>query len=624
MQSVKEIDFQALTKDKTFYASPTSWGDKVLYFLLLDRFSDGNEKCSQGNTGAPAPKGKTPLYQAGDNGNAVANEADAVMWRNAGGNWNGGTLKGLTSKMGYLSRLGVSALWVSPLFKQVPRENTYHGYGIQDFLDVEPNFGNLADLREMVATAHEHGIHVILDIVLNHTGNVFSYAPDRYRMNNGGMDVRFDGRLYPVQGFNDAHGAATIPFQDLSNGTHPLGPDDAVWPRELQNPACFTQKGEIRNWDNYPEYLDGDFFNLKNVYHGSGTDSNYTPSPALQALCQVYKYWIAAVDIDGYRIDTVKHMEIGAMRFFISSIKEFALVVGKENFLLVGEITGGREMAVHILDETGLDAALGIDELQPALEGVVKGESTPATFFNLFRNSLLVGKDSHLWFKDKVVTMINDHDQVCKGQHKARFCADSDGATLILAALALNATTLGIPCIYYGTEQLFDGSGDGDGADRYIRESMFGGQFGAFRTKGRHFFDEDGYVYRELAKILKLREERLVLRRGRQYLREISGDGIGFGLPQKLGRRLQSVVAWSRILDGMEMVVAINTDPVNPRTAWVLVDSSVHPPGSRFSCVYSTDPAQITGETSVQSKGAGGGIAAIQLSVPAAGFVMWG
>jgi len=89
-------------------------------------------------------------------------------------------------------------------------------------------------------------------------------------------------------------------------------------------------------------------------------------------------------------------------------------------------------------------------------------------------------------------------------------------------------TTLGIPCIYYGSEQCFDGQG---GDDRYIRETMFGKNFRAFRSKDRHFFNKENPVYKELSKILSIRKEKIVLRRGRQYLREISGDGINFGFP---------------------------------------------------------------------------------------------
>ncbi|MFA7060543.1 MAG: alpha-amylase family glycosyl hydrolase [Pedobacter sp.] len=617
MERISDIDFATLFAGKRFQPSPLAWEDQVLYFLLLDRFSDDKEDGYKGNDGELVSGGHTPPYnQAIDNGNAVAASSDAAAWREAGGKWCGGNLQGLTSKIGYLKRMGVTALWLSPIFKQVSFQPTYHGYGIQDFLSVDPHFGTMADLREMVQTAHDNGIYVILDIILNHSGNVFSYAVE-----NGEPPWR--GGTYPVAGFNDMHGAPSLPFQNYLQNPLPVGRDDAIWPEEFQNPACFTQKGRIRSWDYDPEFREGDFFDLKDVNHGYGNADNYSPSQALINLCEVYKFWIANTDIDGYRIDTVKHMDIGATRFFVSAIKEFAQTIGKENFFLVGEITGGRERAFKTMDATGLDAALGIDDVQLKLEGLIKGETNPEEYFNLFRNSLLVRKESHVWFKNKVVTMLNDHDQVCKGENKARFCATGDGDKLALCALALNAMTLGIPCIYYGTEQRFDGQGNGNGADRYIRESMFGGSFGAFRSKDRHFFNENGELFRELAEILRLRDKKIVLRRGRQYLREISGDGVNFGLPRTMGGRMLSLVAWSRILDKSEMLLAINTGPDNARKAWVLVDAGLHPAGSRFKCVYSTNHADEGALVlSVQRKGAVGDIAAIELEVPAAGFVV--
>ena len=618
MERASEIDFAALCVGKKFQTSPQAWEDQVLYFLLLDRFSNGMEQGYKDNGGKPVKGGQTPAYNpAIDNGNAVATPADAASWRDAGGKWCGGKLQGLTSKIGYLKRMGVTALWLSPIFKQVSFQETYHGYGIQDFLSVSPRFGSVADLQKMVQTAHANGIYVILDIILNHAGNVFTYAVE-----NG--DPPWRGWAYPVAGFNDKQGAANFQFQNYLQNPLPVGRDCAVWPREFQDPACFTQKGRINNWDYDPEFREGDFFDLKDIHHGYGPDSSFSPSPALLNLCEVYKYWIAIADIDGYRIDTVKHMDIGATRFFVSAIKEFAQTIGKENFFLVGEITGDRERAFDTIEATGLDAALGIADVQLKLEGLMKGETNPEEYFNLFRNSLLVRKDSHVWFRDKVVTMINDHDQVCKGEHKARFCAEADGNKLVLGALALNAMTLGIPCIYYGTEQRFDGRGDGNGADRYIRETMFGGPFGAFRSKGRHFFDESSDLFRELSEILKLRDEKLVLRRGRQYLREISGDGISFGLPVIMGGRMQSVVAWSRILDKTEMVLAVNTDPDKPRKSWVLVDAGLHPAGSKLKCAYSTKHADEGALVlTVQKKGAAGEIAAVELEVPAAGFVVF-
>jgi glycosidase len=333
-------------------------------------------------------------------------------------------------------------------------------------------------------------------------------------------------------------------------------------------------------------------------------------------MCDVYKFWIAFADLDGFRIDTVKHMHPGATRFFVSVIDEFAMGLGKENFYLIGEITGGRQRAFTTLGLTGLDAALGIDDIPDKLEYLVKGFRNPSDYFDLFRNSELVNRESHTWFRNRVVTMFDDHDQVRKGNAKARFCADADAWRLLPSALALNATTLGIPCIYYGSEQFFDGSG---GNDRYLREAMFGGDFGAFRSRGRHFFNEDGPAYRALSRVLEIRRERIELRRGRQYLRPISGDGENFGPPRMLGGEIRSVVPWSRIFNDHELLLAINTDPRSPRTAWVTVDAALHRPGDTLRCLYSSDPTEVGGTVAVEARNG----RAVRLTVPAAGFVIY-
>jgi glycosidase len=194
-------------------------------------------------------------------GNAVATDGDAATWREAGAGWIGGNPRGLTSKIGYLDRLGVTAIWVSPVLKQTGLDATYHGYGVQDFLEVDPHFGTADDLRTMVAVAHDHGIRVILDLILNHTGDVFAYDPS----DRGGADPRWDGRSYRVAGFRDETGEPALPFHQVDASAWP---DGAVWPAELQEPATFTQRGRIVDWERDPEYLDGDFFDLKNVTLG--------------------------------------------------------------------------------------------------------------------------------------------------------------------------------------------------------------------------------------------------------------------------------------------------------------------------------------------------------------------
>ncbi len=608
-----DVDLVNLVAQRKYKPSPAAWEDQVFYFLMVDRFSDGKETGYRDSSGVLITGVGTPLFTLNQACNIPRDQ-----WVSNGQGWKGGNLKGLIGKLGYLQRMGITALWVSPIFKQVNFLETYHGYGIQNFLELDPHFGTKEELVTLVEKAHKLGIYVILDIILNHTGNVFTYNPDRYPVEGKNYcDPRWDGNLYDVAGFNDANGRPTVPFRAEATSN----PDEAVFPLELQDPATFTRKGRINSWDYYPEFLEGDFCDLKDVRHGSGSDDHYVPSRALEVLTAAYKYWIALADVDGFRVDTVKHMEIGATRYFASAIHEFAQTLGKEDFFLIGEITGGRDRAFNTLEATGLDAALGVDDIPDKLEYLVKGYRNPADYFNLFRNSILVGKESHTWFRNKVVTLFDDHDQVRKGNWKGRFCAKDEGWKVLLNVLAVNALTLGIPCVYYGSEQYFDGHAteDRDGNDVFLRECMFGGNYGALQTQGCHFFNEDSPAYVEFAKILQVRRQEIALRRGRQYLREISGNGVNFGLPQMVGNQIRSVVPWSRILDAQEIVVAINTNYNNASTAWVTVDSGLHNLDREFICLYSTDSSQIGSKVKTAARNG----KAMQLTVPAAGCAIW-
>jgi hypothetical protein len=219
------------------------------------------------------------------------------------------------------------------------------------------------------------------------------------------------------------------------------------------------------------------------------------------------------------------------------------------------------------------------------------------------------------------MTMIDDHDQVWRGDNKARFCSVSPGPQLIFPAIALNLCTLGIPCIYYGSEQSFDGSGGSDqsghSSDQYIREAMFGGGFGAFRSHDRHCFNESTALYKNITQLAQIRSQEIALKRGRQFLREISGDGTNFGYPVVIGDRMRSVVAWSRILSDIEILCAINTDEAAETTAWVTVDSGLQIDGGQMTCLY---PPQGGSNLTVQISG---GRAMVKVTVPAGGFVMY-
>ena len=181
---------------------------------------------------------------------------------------------------------------------------------------------------------------------------------------------------------------------------------------------------------------------------------------------------------------------------------------------------------------------------------------------------------------------MDDHDQVRKGSAKWRFCGDSRFRDLAFNVMAVQLTTMGIPCIYYGSEQGFDSGGRPNGSDLVLRENMFGGRFGGLCTQGRHFFNEDGDLYRALAALIDLRKKLLPLRRGRQALHRISGDGVTFGLPHRLGERMRSLVSWSRLFVDQEVLVAVNTDEAQPVTAYSTVAPTFRVEGDQFHLIF--------------------------------------
>jgi hypothetical protein len=415
-KSIAEIDFAELIK-RQYTPSPDCWADQILYFLMLDRFSDGNEKGGYRDAqDQPVTTGTTPLATSGDIGSIPY-----WQWLSEAPGWQGGTLKGLRSKLGYLRRLGVTAIWISPVFKQVAFEATYHGYGIQNFLDVDPHYGTCEDLRDLVDAAHQQGIYCILDVILNHAGNVFDYRDARYRLSIGEdkwlPDAKWDGQPYKVEGFRNRYGKPTLPFDPPDAAALDAAwPHGAIWPRELQTPDSFIRKGRIANFDFYPEFQEGDFVDFKKLNLAVDWSAKYpTPSQTLQHLIHCYEYWIAYADIDGFRIDAVKHMGQESTRIFCAAIHEFTQSLGKERFFLAGELTGGRGHAWSMVDTTGLDAALGIEDIPGRLQSMVKGFAEPNEYFALFRNSELDDHGDFAWFGQHVVTMFDDHDQVSKG-----------------------------------------------------------------------------------------------------------------------------------------------------------------------------------------------------------------
>jgi len=576
-QAPSKLASAALAPRGPVHPSPTDWRDQVLYFLLPDRFSDGGED------------GRPPFDRAAPHTCAAP---DTAAWMAAGKGFQGGTLKGVASKLPYLADLGVTALWLGPVWRQRPDLDTYHGYGIQNFLDVDPRFGTRQDLRDLVDAAHARGMYVLLDIIYNHTGNNWFY--DAGGQPHSSVGYRFRPP-HPFHGWRSATGTSTPTI---------AAEGDGVWPREFQDVAWYTRAGRIGRWNPEPwedplhpdnEFRRGDFCNLK--------DLDLTRPDVLSAVIDVYRYWIALSDCDGFRIDTVKHVAWEASRNFCGAIREYAEAIGKHNFLLLGEVTGGAGMARNYLEIFGrnIDAALDIGEPARWLADMAKGLRAPADFFAMFGGHDSLG--SHRETGRYHVSVLDDHDMVGRGKH--RFAARNTTPAChhqIAHAVGTQLTTLGIPCIYYGTEQALDGTVDRHDAtiepldphgnvpfeDRYIREAMFGGSFGAFRTAGCHFFDPEHPTYLRCAAIARVRNRTdavgLALRRGRQYLRETAIGTGPFAAPPP-----GHLAPWSRILYDQEVLVALNTHGTEPREAAVTVDAALHPPGTTMRVLYRGD-----------------------------------
>ncbi len=558
------------------FPSPADWRDEVIYFLLPDRFSDGNET--------------KPLPFELERRSEFRPPPFAVEgWAKSGGaRFQGGTIRGITSKLAYIKGLGATTIWVGPTFKQRGHWDSYHGYAIQDFLDVDPRFGTRQDLVDLVAAAHAQGLRVILDIVFNHTGNNWVYA-----------DGQDKPPFRPWPGFY-RRGA----WRDGQGGLVPEigGDDDGVWPVELQPESVYTRAGEGNLGAGN---IDDPHAELRRTDFDGDRDVNYDGTRALEDVSRCYKYWIALTDCDGFRLDTLKHVDEDTGRSFCGTLKEFAATLGKASFLLAAEVAGSDDDADRYLQVLGsnLDATLDIGEVRPTLTAVAKGLASPDQYFRIL-DAWDDGLGSHREAGKRRVSVLDDHDHVAG--EKVRFSSDASSDHQVVAGVAIQLFTVGIPCIYYGTEQALAGPersvrdghlpdyGVGNPPpDKYLREAMFGPVhprrsglagigdgdvldpdlpgFGPFGTMGGHCFRPDAPAYVRIAALIDVRRRFPVLRYGRQYQRPISNFGAPFALPA--GGEL---IAWSRILDDEEALCVVNGNGVAARGGDVVVDAALN------------------------------------------------
>lgn len=512
MKSMQEINLQPKPGKKYWKNCHREWREEFIYFLLVDRFHDNHNRSAN----------KSPGRQSG------YGDADQLQ------KICGGTIRGIINNLDYIHDLGCTALWLSPLFENNPQ--SYHGYAIQNYFEVDKRFGTKEDLEEMVNKAHALDMRVFLDIVLHHSGDNWFYPGDL-------SYYYFEGNVFPFGGWRY---------------------EDRPVPIELRNPELYARKGRIRNFDALPETRDGDFSDLKTFELDDSPRSLWLQ----ELLVKIHAYWIREVDVDGFRLDAVKHMSEIAISRFCSSIREYAYKLGKKNFFLFGELVGpesmysnyiGPKTPVAVNDKTiyyGLNSVLDFP-LHHILPDVILGKTSPERLIDRYeslRNNAVNRGD----FGEFLVTFLDNHDQVGQAV-KHRFGKEANDKQII-AGIGFLLCALGSPCIYYGTEQGFGGSGEGDS---FVREALFN-----FTDDTTNALNKDTQLYKSISQIANLRKKIPALKFGRMYMRAVSTDARRFHLPECK----ECLLAFSRVLFNDEIVVAYNISASENRTEYIEVE----------------------------------------------------
>lgn len=521
--------------------------DEVIYFVLPDRFENGDATNDHGGlAGGPLVDGFDPTRA---------------------GFYHGGDLKGVTRRLDYIQGLGATAVWLAPIFKnravQGPlghESAAHHGYWITDFTDVDPHLGTKADFKALVDAAHARGMKVYMDIVVNHTADVIQYreCPESRCAYRGVADYPYV-RQGGVAGAPINDGFDGKDFEKLKTPTWaytpyvPAGQEHVKKPDWLNDPIYYHNRGDS-TFQGESSLL-GDFATLDDVF---------TENPRVVAgFIEVYGAWIDQFGIDGFRIDTARHVNPEFWQAFVPAMLARAKARGIPNFHIFGEVFDPdvAALARHtkvdklpaVLDfafqsaatdvavgRTGTDRLATVFAADPVYEG---GEAT-ARQLPTFLGNHDMGRIG--WFMLKAKPAIGDDELLAR----------------VILANALMLTARGVPTVYYGDEQGF--TGDGDYADS--REDMFPSQVASYndnRLVGSDArgpmsaFKPDSVLYGRIAELAKLRVATPALRDGRQVVRAAS-DKPG-------------LFAFSRILDGTEVLAVFNTGDA-PLTAHVAVE----------------------------------------------------
>ncbi len=524
------------------------------YFVMADRFANGDPGNDRG----------------GSSGDRLVTGFDPTDK----GFFHGGDLAGLKDQLDYIKGMGTTAIWLTPSFRNrvvqgPPGEESagYHGYWITDFTTIDPHFGTNAEFKDLIDAAHAKGMKVFLDIVTNHTADVIDYEGGRHDYVAKAAKPYLDASGKP---FDDAAVAGRPDFPAMTAATSfPYRP---VWrapadstvkvPAWLNDPTLYHNRGDSTFSGESSTY--GDF---------SGLDDLFTENPkVVDGMIAIYDAWVD-LGVDGFRIDTVKHVNVEFWRAFGPAVMEHAKAAGNDHFFMFGEVYDTSAGAMSEYTTTGrLPATLDFG-FQSAAVDFVSGHSA-ARLHDLYAgDDLYTDADSNAY---SLPTFLGNHDMGRVGSFLVG--ASDDDADLLdrdKLAMSLMYLTRGQPITYYGDEQGFMGwGGDKDARQdmfatkvtQYAQERVIDGPTGSMAR-----YDTHHVLYQHLAALARLRDEHPALAGGIQIERLVgTGDQDG-------------VYAFSRIDrdSRTEYIVAVNN---GTREASVTVPTAS--PSTPFTTVF--------------------------------------
>ncbi len=498
-KSLAEVD---LTPAGRVTPSPEHWEDRSFYFVMPDRFEDGDPSNNRAGWAGFDPKDREKAH--------------------------GGDQPGLIERLDYIQGMGFDTLWVTPVMQNY---GEYQGYAGINFLGVDPRLGKAEDFRALVDAAHARGMAVILDVVTNHSADVLAYPSGS-------------------TGFHDQPVSGTV--------LDPKVP--AIRPYELNAIENFHRQGPVRNWYDPKQMRNGDFPKDDGVHLSeSGLSDFNTEDPALaHNFAKILSYWIAKFDVDGFRIDTVKHVNQEYWDTLIPQVRDYAESIGKKSFLMMPEIFDGTHAEQARYTEARPNGATRFNSplnhpFYFGLEKVYRGAASTSMLGDLLRSQVAAFRDANI-----VGNFIDNHDL-------PRFLATVGGDVKALeSALVVLFTMPGVPIVYYGTEQGFSG-----GRDPANREDMFanpGLRYPSVPHPGQSHFDPKSALYGFVRRLASLREEIPALRRGTTEVRWERWNEAG-------------LFAFARKLENDEVITVVN--PTNERLGArdLRLDPRVYRPG---------------------------------------------